>query len=266
MQVTWLGYMCTTGMQAMEYRITDAYLDPPGQTERFYTEQLMRMESAAAFQPAADSPPVSAPPARAAGHVCFGSVNNYLKMGDEVIALWGAILHAVPDSRLLLVAQGGEEPAICSEIKERFARLSGQASVAERIDVSGRQPLQGFLRLFERIDIALDPFPYSGGTTSLHTLWMGVPIVTLEGDSELSRSTSGMIKACGLPELVAASTAEYMDIAISLARNVARMAELRQLLRPRLAASALGHAEQVTRGLETLYRTMWLAFIAKRQQ
>ena len=263
-QASWLGYMCTTGMAAMDWRITDAYLDPPGASEHKYSERLARIASAAAFEPHPDSPPVSATPGLARGFVRYGSFNNYTKIGDEVITLWGAILAAQPTARLLIVALGGDAPDVQTSIRDRFGRLAGGSSVADRVDVTGRRPIRQFLEMFSEVDIALDPFPYGGGTTSLHTLWMGVPIVTLEGESELARSTSGMMIGCGLESLVSRTRDEYLDKAIHLATDLHRLDELRKVLRPRLSGSILGNAESVTRSLEDAYRMMWSEYLREK--
>lgn len=262
-QVSWLGYMCTTGMAAMDWRITDHHLDPPGASDGWYTERLMRIICAAAFEPHPDSPPVNEPPSATRGFVRFGSLNNYTKIGDEVIALWARILASLPSSRLLLVAMGGDDPQAHASVHERFERLATVAGVSSRVDVIGRRPLGEFLRLFHDIDIALDPFPYGGGTTTLHTLWMGVPVVTLEGESELSRSTSGMLNACGLPELVARSDDDYARIAVDLAGDAGRLSRLRADTRERLHKSFIGDALLVTRSLEEGYVRMWEDYVRR---
>ena len=259
-QATWFGYMCTTGLAAMDYRITDAYLDPPGATEQFYSEKLVRIHAAAAFTPATDSPAVNAPPSSASGVVTFGSFNNYAKIGDDVIAAWARILTALPAARLLLVALGGDDPSVRAGIAERFARL-GLAGAAGRLDVRGRSDFRGFLGALQEVDIALDPFPYSGGTTSLHTLWMGVPIIALEGDSELSRTTSGMLRGALAGELVAASVDRYCEIAVALAGDAAALARWRSSLRERMAASPMLSSDDVTRTLESAYRDMWRTWL-----
>ena len=263
-QASWLGYMCTTGMAAMDWRITDAYLDPPGASEHRYTEKLARIASAAAFEPHPDSPTVTEAPAISRGFVRFGSFNNYIKIDDEVIVLWITILATLPTSRLILVALGGDAPDVQASIRARFHNLAGDPSVAARVDIVGRRPLKQFLQMFKDVDIALDPFPYGGGTTSLHTLWMGVPIVTLEGNSELARSTSGMMIGCGLESLVARSEKHYLDIAVHLAKDLHRLDELRKSIRSRLSESTLGNAESVTRSLEEAYHTMWSEYLREK--
>lgn len=258
-QATWFGYMCTTGLGAMDYRITDAYLDPPGATEQNYTEKLCRISCVAAFSPAPDCPPVNAVPALARGGVTFGSFNNYTKIGDEVIAAWVRILNAVPSSRLLLVALGGDDSSVRQDIEQRFARF-GLARGSAQLDVRGRTAFRGFLAALQEVDIALDPFPYSGGTTSLHTLWMGVPIIALEGDSELSRTTSGMLRGARADALVASSIDRYCELAVALAGNAAELARWRSSLRERMVASPMLSSDEVTRTLEDAYRGMWAAW------
>lgn len=260
-QAGWLGYMCTTGMAAMDWHITDAYMDPPGASEHWYVERLARIACAAAFEPHPDSPPVGPLPALANGFVRFGSFNNYIKIGDAVIGLWSRILAALPQSRLLLVVLGGDDPKIVEAVHARFERLAGAGDIARRVDVIGRRPMAEFLALFGQVDIALDPFPYGGGTTSLHTLWMGVPPVTLEGKTEIARSTSGMLLACGLDELVAQSPEEYLAICVRLAGNVQGLAELRAALRSRFSAISISDGLMVTRSLEEAYRSMWAEFV-----
>ena len=262
-QATWLGYMCTTGMQAMDYHITDAYLDPPGQTEKFYSEKLIRISYAAAFSAAADSPPVNVLPAISNEFVTFASLNNYTKIGDAVVTTWTRLLLELPSAHLLIVVLGGDDPAIQDAVRARFIRAAGSHSnlLINRINICGRRPLGQFLKTFHQIDIALDPFPHCGGTTSLHTLWMGVPIITIEGDSELSRSTSGMIKACGLGQLIATDQESYIELAVTLARDIGRLANIRGELRGRMAASSYSNAEIVTRSLESAYRSMWSDYV-----
>lgn len=259
-QASWMGYMCTTGMTAMDWRITDANLDPPGISEAWYAERLMRIDCAVAFEPHPGSPPVNQLPAHKNGFVRFGSFNNYTKIGDEVVAMWSRMLAALPEARLMLVTLGGDDPQIKAAICARFERLTSTSGVSKRVEVTGRRSPEDFLRMFHQVDIALDPFPYSGGTTSLHTLWMGVPIVSIEGNTELARSTSGMLKACGLHDLVAHGEEEYLKIGVALATDLGRLAELRASIRQRLAKTSLGDGQRVTQNLEDGYRAMWAEF------
>ncbi|MFM9970431.1 MAG: tetratricopeptide repeat protein [Burkholderiales bacterium] len=260
-QVSWFGYMCTTGMTAIDWRITDAYMDPPGSSEWRYVERLIRIASVAAFEPHPDSPDVSVSPVLTNGFVRFGSFNNYAKIGDEVITLWGQVLSVLPNAKLLLVVLGGDDAQIQASVRDRFVRLTATPDIATRIDIMGRRSPKEFLHLFHLVDIALDPFPYGGGTTSLHCLWMGVAIVTLEGESELSRSTSGMLIACGLDDLVARSETQYLDTCIRLATNPKQLVELRAELRQRFAKSAFCDGKLVTRDLEDAFRHMWADYL-----
>lgn len=266
-QVSWLGYMCTTGMRAMDYRITDPHLDPPGQTERFYTEELMRMPTAATFSPAPESPPVNSLPALARGYITFASFNNYTKVGDAVVACWVRLLQDLPSSRLMIVMLGGDDATIQAEARTRFAsHCNGDAdSVLRRIEIRGRRALPQFLRMFHEADVALDPYPHCGGTTSLHTLWMGLPIITIEGDSELSRSTGGMMRSCGLDHLVAQNQESYLNVAKRLAADLPGLADIRAGLRGRVAASSIGDSTFVTRNLESVYHAMWSNFVARQR-
>lgn len=266
-QVTWLGYMCTTGMRAMDYRITDPHLDPPGQTERFYTEELMRMPTAATFSPAPESPMVNPLPALTRGYVTFASFNNYTKVGDAVVACWVRLLQDLPSSRLMIVMLGGDDAVIQAAARTRFAsHCNGDAdSVLRRIEIRGRRTLPQFLRMFHEADVALDPYPHCGGTTSLHTLWMGVPVISLEGDSELSRSTGGMMRSCGLDHLVAKDQESYLNVARSLAADLPGLADIRAGLRGRVAASSIGDSNFVTRNLESVYHVMWSNFVARQR-
>ncbi len=253
-QATWFGYMCTTGMTAIDYRITDANLDPPGETEQFYSETLLRLPCAVAFSPAADCPTVNALPALTRGYPTLASFNNYTKIGDAVVALWARILATLPVARLLLVAAGGDDPAMRNAVAARFAAFGADP---RQLNVIGRRSLDDFFKLFHEVDLALDPFPYSGGTTSLHTLWMGVPIVALEGDSEIARSTSGMLHAVGLDHLAVRSEDAYHDAVVTLARDPAQLVTLRTGLRQRMTASCLCNAAAVTASLEAVYRDIW---------
>lgn len=265
-QASWLGYMSTTGMAAMDWHITDAHLDPPGVSDGWYSERLMRIICAAAFEPHPDSPPVNPLPAMSNGFVRFGSFNNYTKIGDNVIGLWGRLLSALPNARLLMVAMGGDEPEFQSSVRDRFERLSPVSGISSRIEVMGKRPPKEFLHLFHQVDIALDPFPYGGGTTTLHTLWMGVPVVTLEGMSELARGTSGMLNACGLDDFVARNDQDYLGICVKTANSLGSLESLRSQIRARLSSSFLGDASMVTRSLEEGYTHMWLDYVRQRRQ
>jgi predicted O-linked N-acetylglucosamine transferase (SPINDLY family) len=254
-QVAWLGYVTTTGLAAIDYRLTDAVVDPPGASEGHYVETLVRLPCVAVFQPARASPPVNPLPGRDGGGFTFASLNHLAKVTPEVIATWARILRATPDSRLL-VGNAGDGLA-----RERLASaFAGHGVSASRLDFRGRLPMTKFLELHHEIDLALDPFPYNGGATSCHSLWMGVPFVTLAGDRYMARMGTSLLGAVGLGELVAQTADEYVAHAIELATDRSRLAAIRGALRERLAASPLMDAPEFARSMERAYRRMWEAW------
>jgi protein O-GlcNAc transferase len=261
LQTTWIGYPNTTGMSAMDYRISDANLDPPGMTERYHTEALVRLPASACFQPAAESPEVNDVPALTAGHVTFACFNNFTKVTDEAIGCWAQVLEAVPGSRLMLLIGDAGNAAARERVEQTFARHGVKP---ERLQLIGKRPLAEYLALHHGVDIALDPFPYNGGTTSVHSLWMGVPIITLAGQSPVSRVGVTILANVGLQELIAQSVAEYVAIARDLARDTERLCRIRAELRGRLQASPLIDAERLTRALEDAYRNMWQTWCTKQ--
>ncbi len=258
-QVTYIGYQNTTGMSAMDYRLTDAYADPPGATDRYYTEKLVRLpRSFFVYRPGDDAPPVSPLPAQARGHVTFGSFNKYNKVSPQVLDAWLQILAQVPDSRLLVLAHRGGHAA---------ARLLQHAAAfgiaAARIELVDRLSHADYMNLVSRVDVALDPFPFNGHTTTCDALWLGVPVVTLAGRSYASRFGSSAHVNLGLEAYIAASVPQYVDIAVRAASDLPALAKLRPELRARMQSSPLLDFEGFTRRLEAAYREMWHAWCAK---
>ena len=254
-QVTWLGMPQTTGLGAMDYRITDDLVDPVGLTESIHTEELLRLPNGAlAFDPDPAWPPVNALPAASNRYVTFASLNNLAKVNPAVIAVWARILRAVAGAKLLVAASGDQDDELSAAVRVRFA-YHGVAG--ERIEFAGRRSLADFLRLHQQVDVALDPFPCSGVTTTLHSLWMGVPVITLAGDTPNSRAGVSILGRLGLAELVAQSQDQYTAIAARLAQDLDRLAALRRSLRGRLAASIFTDPETVTKDLESAYRRIW---------
>jgi predicted O-linked N-acetylglucosamine transferase (SPINDLY family) len=252
-QVTWLGYLNTSGMPEMDYRITDAHASPEGMLDEYHTEQLVRLpDSQWCFEAPADCPPVAALPSIGAGHVTFASFSSLARIGPAVIELWSRLLARVPDARLLVVRRG--LISIRDEFRARFAR---HGVAPERIEVRDALPFREYLALQGSTDIVLDTFPYTGGTTTCHSLWMGVPLVTLTGNTATSRGGASLMSAIGLGELVAHTAEEYLDIATALAQDRPRLTALRAGMRDRMAASPLMDAERFTRNLEKAYRAMW---------
>jgi predicted O-linked N-acetylglucosamine transferase (SPINDLY family) len=260
-QVTWLGYLNTTGLDTMDYRIADAHAVPEGPLDALHSEKLVRLpDSQWCYRPPAGCPDVSPPPCIASGCTTFASFTNPAKIGQPTIELWARLLARVPDSRLLVV--GATLTSIPDEYLERFTR---HGIAPERLQVQGAKPFPEYLALHRSADIILDTFPYSGGTTTCHSLWMGVPVVTLAGETATSRGGASLLHAMGLDQLVAQTPEQYLEIAAALAADAQRLAALRAGMRKRMAASALMDEVQFTRNLEKAYGEMWRAWCAKQQ-
>jgi protein O-GlcNAc transferase len=263
-QMTYLGYPNTTGLAEMDYRVTDAIADPPGQSEQWHTERLIRVEGGfLAFSPPEWSRTIAVAslPARDPGHVTFGSFNNLAKINDVVLDTWAAILERVPESTMLLKARGLRD----ERVQERILR----AFVARGVDGRNRVRMMGHersaaehLRLYGQVDLALDTFPYNGTTTTCEALWMGTPVLTLEGASHAGLVGTSLLIRTGLAGLVAKSQSDYIEKAVALATDLAGLAAMRSGLRERFAASPVMDANRLARGLETAYRDAWRGFCA----
>lgn len=246
-QATWLGYLSTTGLSRMDYRITDAHMDPIGMTESLYTERLVRLPVQACFRPSAGTPEVGPSPVQLGSPLTFGSVNQWPKVSEGVKALWGALLAGNPDARLIVVARGGQNASMRELVAADFARHGARAG---QIEVLPFMTTPEFLALLGRIDIALDPFPYGGGTTTFQCLWMGVPVVTLAAATAMSRNAVGPLSHVGLADLVAGSGEDYVRIASALGRDRARLGDLRRVLRERMRKSPLMDGAAFARAME----------------
>jgi len=195
-------------------------------------------------------------PANRAGGATFGSLSNFCKINDEVLKLWARVLRQVKDSRLVLMAGFGGH-------RQRTKQFFEQAGIkAHRVEFLERQSRLGYLEMYHRLDVVLDPFPYGGHTTSLDALWMGVPVVSLVGERAVSRAGLSILRNLGLPELVANADEDYVRIASELAADLPRLAELRRTLRSRMEASVLMDAPRFTRQIEAAFRAMWLRWCA----
>jgi protein O-GlcNAc transferase len=254
-QVTWIGYPATTGLSTMDYKIVDSYTDPPG-LEQFYTEELIRMpESFLCYLPDGDSPEIMDVPALSAGHVTFGSFNHFSKMTTEVLGIWKKILKAVAGSRLILKAKSFSDRTVRSHATEI---LTGEDISIERFELLPSEPsMRGHLDTYNRIDIGLDTFPYNGTTTTCETMWMGVPVITLAGNTHVSRVGVSLLSNLGLNGLVAGTTDEYVEIAVKLAADINRLIRFRESLRETMKKSPLMDAGRFTQNLEICYRRMW---------
>jgi FkbM family methyltransferase len=262
-QVTYCGYPNTTGLKTIDYRLTDALVDPPGESDATHSETLVRLpRSFLCYRPSDFAGEVAPRPVSANGYVTFGSFNVLAKMTETVVAAWSQILKQVPKSRLLLKCNAFTDPNTAALYRRRFA----DHGIAEsRIDLMGRQPLIGdHLAMYGKVDIALDPFPYNGTTTTCEALHMGVPMVAMRGDRHVGRVSAALMHHVGLDDLVAESTPDYVAIAVALARDPARIQRLSAGLRPAFAASPLMDAPGFTREVEAAYRAMWRNWCAGR--
>jgi protein O-GlcNAc transferase len=251
-QVTYLGYPNTTGLTSMNYRITDALADPPGLTERDYTETLIRLpECFLCYQPPSNAPPVNHLPALTAGSITLGSCNNLAKLSPPVIECWAKILQALPQTQLLMKMRCLDDRLT----QERFWRLFADYDIPrERVQLYG--PLQDsteHLAFYHRLDLALDPFPYNGTTTTCEALWMGVPVITLAGQTHVSRVGLSLLSTVGLEDWVTYSPAAYIERAVAAASDLKQLAALRCNLRSTMATSVLCNAATQTKELERLF-------------
>ncbi len=257
-QVTYIGYQNTTGMSAMDYRLTDRRVDPPGQTERYHTEKLVHLpRSYFCYRPADDVPPVTPLPARSAGHITFGSFNNFTKVTPQAIETWMRILDRLPKSRLLVLAN--REGFVERYFEERALAHGIDPG---RIEVANRMPRAEYYRFMQRADVALDPFPFNGHTTTCDAVWLGLPSIMLQGDTYASRYGSGVLAPVGLDRQITRSADEYVERAVELAGDVDQLVELRATLRERMAASVLLDFAGFARDVEAAYRQMWVDYCA----
>jgi predicted O-linked N-acetylglucosamine transferase (SPINDLY family) len=250
-QVTWLGYPGTTGLQTMDYRLTDPYLDPEGQTDAAYTEQSIRLPHTFwCIDPevleSADTPAVNPLPALTAGHITFGCLNNFCKINQPLLELWARVLDAVPGSRMVILAPpGSRRQWVCQ-------------TLGDRVEFVSRQTRLDYLKFYNSIDLGLDTLPYNGHTTSLDSLWMGVPVVTLVGRTVVGRAGISQLSNIGLSDLAATTPEQFIQLAAKLAADLPRLAELRRTLRDRTRSSPLMDAARFARDIESAYRQMWV--------
>jgi protein O-GlcNAc transferase len=252
-QATWVGYLNTTGLSRIQYRISDDHSDPPGLTERYHTEQLFRLpHSQWCYRPFVEIDYEHEAPVERNGYVTFGSFNQTVKITPAVRKLWGEILTQVPDSRLVVVG------VVDNRAREDFYRDLENAGVSrDRITMVPYIPIEEYYRWFGRVDITLDTMPFSGGTTTCDALWMGAPVITCPGIRSWSRSAASILTTLGLKDWIAESPQDYVRQAVQLARNPARIAELRKSLRSRMIASPLMDKPLFARDMENAFRRMW---------
>jgi predicted O-linked N-acetylglucosamine transferase (SPINDLY family) len=252
-QIAWLAYPGTTGIAAMDYRLSDPRLDPDGFDDH-YSERTIRLaDSFWCYDPLTDQPAVNSLPAIERGYLTLGCLNNPCKLTNDTLKLWGGVMRALADARLLLMAPAGRHRL------RLLQRLEAHDIAAKRVSFVEFRPRTEYLRSYHDIDFGLDTFPYNGHTTSLDALWMGVPTVTRVGRTSVGRGGLSQLFHLNLLDLAAESDAAFVSIAVALGKDIPRLAALRQQLRPRLEGSALMDAPRFARSIEDAYRQAWMA-------
>lgn len=258
-QATYLGYFTTTGLAAMDYWLSNEVLTPSDTVERT-TETIWRLPGCSlGYQPPKEAPAVSDRPDT--GPVVLGSFNDLSKVSAEAVALWSEILKRLPNARLLLKAKQLSDPDACENVRKSFAEHGIQP---ERLTLRGRTAgLEQHLAMYGEIDIALDTIPRTGGTTTMEALWMGVPVVSLAGERYIERLSASMLTAAGLGALVCRDADAYIECVAAIAEDFARRRKLRATLREQLRGSPLCDARDLTRRIETAYRSMWRIYLER---
>jgi len=263
-QVTWLGCPGTTGLSSIDYRLVDNTTDPQGETDSHASERLVRLPGCFVCY----GPPQDAPEPKFIRKkndpIVFGSFNNPSKLSPATIDVWAQILAKVPDARLLLKGRPFGDPEAQGLYLSRFAE---RGIGTDRITLVGHvESAAHHLELYSQVDIALDPFPYNGTTTTCEALWMGVPVVALMGDRHSSRVSASLLSEIGLNELVGKDVEAYIEIAVSLTTNIERLENLRRTLRPRMASSSLCDGKSFAQKIEVAFRQMWLRWCNNQGQ
>jgi predicted O-linked N-acetylglucosamine transferase (SPINDLY family) len=257
LQVSWIGYPGTTGLAAMDYYLADRFLAPPGLLDQQFSEKVVRLPAVSTFSLDRDAPAPNALPALSTGSFTFGNFSRNVKLGEATISLWSRVLGALPDSRMLL---GGVTDDVLREtLLGRFARHGVDR---ERLMFCPRVPLSEYLALHHRVDMVLDTVPYTGGTTSVHAVWMGVPVMTLAGRTIGSRQTLAVLNHIGLAEFAVESEAQFVTEVAAWTRRLPELASIRAGLRNRILASPISRPEAVASGVEAALRIMWKRWCA----
>ena len=253
-QVTWAGYVGTTGLAAMDYILADLHEIPP-HLEAHYVERVLRMpDGYICYDPPAHAPPVSALPAWKQGYVTLGSFNNPAKINRSVIEAWARILKRLPQSRLVLKYGGMDDASMTKGLADEFASHGVDPG---RVECQGSSPHVRLLAEYHRVDLGLDPFPYNGGLTTCEALWMGVPVVTCPGETFAGRHSLSHLSNVGLNNMIASTVDDYVELAVAMAGDLPRLAALRADLRDRMAASPLCDGRRFAANLLVLLRQAW---------
>ncbi|MGX9698245.1 tetratricopeptide repeat protein [Janthinobacterium lividum] len=251
-QASWIGYPLTTGLRAMDYYLTDPYFAPDGILDSQFTEKLVLLPACSPFLPSEYAPGIHPAPALANGYLTFGSFNRLSKINRQVIARWSMLLRAIPDARMLIAAMPTSTPYPL--LMDWFEE---EGIAPERLTFEGRTGMTQFMAMHHRVDICLDTFPYGGGTTTFHALWMGVPTLTTAGATMPSRAGTSILLQVGLEEFIAKDDDDYVRKAQAMAVNPMLLGAYRYSMRHRLEQSAMGNPKLITEGLENSLRIMW---------
>ena len=263
-QVTYLGYPNTTGLTAIDYRITDRYVEPDERAELLSSETLLRMPASYfCYTPNDNNLNINELPALQNDFITFGSFNNYAKISPTILALWVQVLKTIPNSKLFVKAKSLNDTKTRQTFLNRLAKLGIES---ERVIIANYLPVtENHLKLYHQIDIGLDTYPYHGATTTCEALWMGIPVVTLVGDKHASRMGISILTTIGLTELIAKTPAEYIQICEKLANNMSYLKTLRAKMRERMQTSPLMDGATFTYHLESAYRNIWKKWCAKTE-
>lgn len=251
-QASWLGYLGSTGLTAMDYYLTDRWWMPPGQLDDQFSEKLLRLPAYAPFLPAEASPPVHALPAQKNGYLTFGSFNRISKLSRNVIQVWSTLLRELPDSKLIIAAMpvNGDRGQLASWFEE-------EGIDAERIMFHARSTMEDYLALHGQVDIALDTFPYNGGTTTWHAVWMGVPTLTIAGDMPQGRISTSILEQVDLHGFVAGDKQDLVQKALFWAARLDSLSGIRTSLRERFSKSPAGQPGMIAEGMSRAFRQAW---------
>ncbi len=267
-QVAYLGYPATTGMSAMDYRITDEWMDPVGKSEGHWVEELVRLKGCCLrYQPVENYPDVGSCPSLDSGRITFGAFHRSAKLNDEVLACWSDILRRIDGSQLLVhygVSWRDDKSSARATMfwRDGLERAFGKHGIGPgRLRVAGRLKRREHWALYGEVDIALDPFPYNGTTATCEALWMGVPVITLEGNRHAGRAGTSLLRQAGLDQMITRARTEYVELAVRLARDLAWRQHLRAGMRQRVQAQLMDGAG-LAREMERAYRSMWRRWCA----
>ena len=257
LQASWIGYPGTTGLQAMDYYLSDRFFSPPGLLDDQFTEKLVCLPACAPFLPSQDAPSINPLPASENGYITFGSFNRPSKISREVIARWSQLLRALPSAKMLLAAM--PDTQVSDKLCSWFAN---EGITIDRLSFHARTNTHDYLSMYHLVDVCLDTFPYTGGTTTCHALWMGVPTLTIPGLSLPSRASAAVNLQVGLDDFIAHDGEDFVNKGLQVAGDITHLAALRAGMRARVENSAIGQPALIAAGVESALRTMWQRWCA----